>query len=174
MMRMCSILFGIFASTLALSAASPDYALVAYYYSDMKNVNLAELEIAPGALGFESAQAVLGFDVDFNGDGKPDHVIRGSVDYCGTGGCSLWVIDGATKKLIAALFGRPLIVHTARINSWPVLSTYSHSSANSGSFSTYVYDGQRYQQISSVMLYDQAVSELFELLSSVASIGESR
>lgn len=171
-MRLRSILLGTIASTIALGAESPEYSLVAYYYTDLKEVDLQALQSTAGGLGFESDEAVLGFEVDLNGDSIPEHVLRGS---CGNSACSLRVIDGKTKALIASLMGRPLIVHSARINNWPVLSTYHRFGATDGILSTSVFDGQRYQQISSIALYEQAIADLFEKkLKSVPSIGRPR
>jgi hypothetical protein len=168
-MRLRVILFGTLASTFALSAQPAKYSLVALYYTGLKQVDLGALHLSARDLGHESAEPILGFDLDLNEDGVLDHLLRGS---CGaTGSCSLWAIDGKTNMHIASLSGRPLIVHVAKINSWPVLSTYSHMSATSGIFSTYVYDGQRYQQVSSIMLYDHSVDDLVEELETVKTIG---
>src|SRR5690242_19419642 len=122
-MRIRTIFLGTLASAIAFGADSPKYSLVAYYYTGLKEVDLKAIQVGAGDLGLESDQAILGFDVDLNGDGTAEHVLRGS---CGNSACSLRVIDGKAKTLIASLMGRPLIVHTIRINSWPVLSTYHH------------------------------------------------
>jgi hypothetical protein len=168
-MRLRAILFGILVSASVLGAQPAKYSLVAMYYTGLKEVDLRALHLSAGDLGHESPEPILGFDLDLNEDGVLDHLLRGS---CGaTGSCSLWVIDGKTNKHIASLSGRPLIVHTARINSWPVLSIYHHMGATSGIFSTYVCDGQRFQQVSTMMLYDQSVDDLVKELGSVKTIG---
>jgi hypothetical protein len=168
-MRIRTLLLGTLTSAIVLSAESPEYTLVAEYYTGLKEVDLRAIQADAGDLGFESDEVVLGFDVDFNGDGVPDHVLVGSCGY--TGSCSPRVIDGKTKRLVASLMGRPLIVHSAKINAWPVLSTYHHMSSTSGLFSTYVYDGKRYQQVSSIMLHDESVADLFKKLDAVKTIG---
>jgi hypothetical protein len=71
-------------------------------------------------------------------------------------------MDGKTRTEVGAMFGRPMIVHSARINGWPVISMYWHLSSTSGTFSTFVHGGQRYQQVSSARLYDKAVTVLFK------------
>ncbi len=169
-MRLRSILVGILTSFAVLGAEVPEYSLVAYYYTGLKEVRLEELQFRAEALGFETEEAILGFQLDLNGDGRPDHLLRGSCS--ATGSCSVRVIDGMTKSHIATLSGRPLIVHSARINNWPVLSIYHHLGAADGSLTTYVYDGQRYHQISSVTLHEQGVSDLFKKLESIPSIGK--
>lgn len=169
-MRIRAILFGTLASVAAFGAQSSKYSLVANYYTGLKQVDLGALRLSAGDLGLESPESILGFDLDLNDDGVPDHLLRGSCS--ATGSCSLWVVDGKTRKLIASLSGRPLIVHSAKINNWPVLSIYHHMSAASGLLSTYVHDGQQYQQVSSLMLYDQAVSDLVNELESVPTIGK--
>jgi hypothetical protein len=170
-MRFRLILLGTLASAMVLGANAPEYVLVANYYSDLKEVDLRTLNVRSSDLGSELPPTFLGFEADLNGDSAPEHVLRGPADRCGTGGCSLWIIDGKTKVHIASMFGRPLSVHSAKINGWPVLSIYAHLGATDGTFTTYVFDGKRYQQVSSLMLYDQAVSDLFKKLESVPSIG---
>jgi len=173
-MRFRSFILGILASTMVLTAEPPEHVLVAYYYSDLKEVDLSALQLRAGDLSPEPPHTFLGFEVDLNGDSSPEHILRGPPDRCGTGGCSIWVIDGKTKAHVASFFGRPLIVHATKINGWPVLSLYAHSSATSGTYSTHVYDGGRYRQVTSVTLYDQAVSDLFAKLESVPSIGRAK
>lgn len=173
-MRFRSLIFGTVAAGAVLGAGAPDYVLVAYYYSDLKEVDLRTLQVNARDLSPEPPESFLGFEVDMNGDSTPEHVLRGPSDRCGTVGCSIWILDGKTKALIAAMFGRPLIVHSAKINGWPVLSIYAHLSASSGTFSTLVYDGKRYQEITSVTLYDQAVSDLFTKLELAPTIGRAR
>jgi hypothetical protein len=48
------------------------------------------------------------------------------------------------------------------INGWPTLGVYSHGSATSGSYSTFVFDGSRYIGVSSVYLHGESVEELFK------------
>jgi hypothetical protein len=165
---MRSLLFGSLASTLVLGAEPPEYSLVAYYYTGLKEVDMRALRLSAQDLELEFEETILGFELDINGDGVPEHMLRGN---CGNGGCALWVIDGDTNNKIATLSGRFLLVHSARINGWPVISTYHKYGATDGTLSTYVYEEKRYQQVSSVHLYDQSVSDLVKKLESVPSIG---
>jgi hypothetical protein len=167
-MRLRSILLGALASTAVLGAELPKYSFVAYFYTGLKNVDLEALQLNDRDLGFESTEPILGFDIELNGDGISDSVLRGP---CGNSTCALRLIDGKTKRLVASVVGRPLIVHSAKINGWSVLSTYHHLGATGGIYTTYVYDGQRYQQVSSIALYEESVSALFKELESVETIG---
>src|SRR5688572_9252690 len=107
-MRFRSLFLGILAPALVFGAGAPEYVLVANYYSDLKEVDLGALQVNARDLDLEPPQKFLGFEVDLNGDAAPEQVLRGPNDRCGTGGCSLWIIDGKTKTPIASLFGRPL------------------------------------------------------------------
>ena len=167
-MRLRSILLGTLVSTVVLGAESSKYSLVANFYTGLNDVDLEALHLTFRDVGFESAEPVLGFKIDLNSDGTSDHVLRGP---CGNGVCTLRLIDGKTKMPIAWLVGRPVIVHSAKINGWCVLSTYRRLGAAEGIFSTYVYDGRVYQQVSSITLHDQSVSDLVKELESVDSIG---
>lgn len=169
-MRFRTPLLATLTSCVALAAEVPEYVLVADYYSGLKEVDLKSLQIDVDALGPELPGTFLGFEVDLNDDSVPEHVLRGRQEDCGTGGCTLWIIDGKSKAPIASLFGRPLIVHSVKINGWPVLSIYAHQSATSGTLVTQVYDGTHYQEVSTVTLYDQSVSDLFKKLESAPTI----
>src|SRR6266849_5484036 len=41
-----------------------------------------------------------GVAADLNRDGTDDYILQGHRDECGTGGCSYWIFNGATAKLI--------------------------------------------------------------------------
>jgi hypothetical protein len=167
--RYRAILFGTLASAVALSAENPGYSLVAYYYTGVEAIDPRSLRLSSKDLELEQVESLVGFDADLNGDGTADHILRGGCS--ATGSCSLRLVDGKSNKLIGSLSGRPLIVHSERINGWPVLSIYHHTSSTDGTFTTYVHDGKRYQQVSSIMLYEQSVQELFKKLETVKTIG---
>jgi hypothetical protein len=111
-----------------------------------------------------------GIDYDLNGDEKKEFIRVYGPGLCGNGGCPYEIYDGANKKSVGTLFGSPVYVFLQKINDWPVLTVYSHSSAASGSYSTYVFDGKKYIRSSSVDLYDKAVDELFQKFKAVKEI----
>jgi hypothetical protein len=172
-MQLRTLLIGMLVPAIVLGADASEYVLVVRY-DGMQTVDLKGLQVSAAELGYESAAAVLGLRTDLNNDGVQEHVLRGGLVYCGTGGCTITVVDGKSGRKVASVFGRPLLVHSARINGWPVLSTYWHLGATSGYYSTFVYDGQRYERVSQVMLYDKAIKDLFEALEKVPSVGDSR
>lgn len=145
----------------AASAAAAEYMTV-IDSTGLPEIQLEGLGIDPGTIGYSSATTVPGIWIDLNGDGIEDLVVRGSTDFCGSGGCQFFVLDGMSRKLLGSVFGSPLVVHSTKINGWPVLSIYSHGSASSGSYTTLVYDGQQYLKASSVYLYRESVTELFD------------
>jgi len=88
---------------------------------------------------------------DLNGDGKPE-VIHTYAQSCGTGGCSFEIRDGASGRVLGEIFGSPVYVFARRVKGWPTIGAYSHSSAGSGTFSVYVYDGEHFKVESSTPL----------------------
>ncbi|MGQ0621005.1 MAG: hypothetical protein ACT4QA_13955 [Panacagrimonas sp.] len=111
-----------------------------------------------------SADEIRGFRADLNGDGVKEYFIRSPELFCGTGGCGYEIFDGQSKHRIASLFGNPMFVHPRKINGWPVLTVYSHHNADSGSYTTYVFDGKAYVEASSVFLSGDSVRSLFDSL----------
>ena len=108
--------------------------------------------------------------MDFNGDGNEDYFIESWRSLCGTGGCLYALIDGNSKKRIGDFFGAPIFVLDQKINGFPVIQSYSHMSRNSGNFNVYVFDGKKYQVVSSVYLIDESVKELFKSLDNFKQI----
>jgi len=102
------------------------------------------------------------FQKDLNGDGKKEFLIAASAGQCGTGGCPYAMVDGRSLRRIGDFFGSPILVAGQKINGYPVIQTYSHASAGSGTFTTYVHDGKEYRTVSAVFLAGESVDELFK------------
>jgi hypothetical protein len=102
------------------------------------------------------------FQKDLNGDGVEDFVIVSASSLCGTGGCPYALVDGKSMRKIGDFFGSPILISDQKINHYPVIQLYSHISAGSGNFTTYVYDGKKYQVVSEVYLIGESVEELFK------------
>ena len=111
---------------------------------------------------FEGEKYYRGKEVDLNNDGVDDYVFVSPPILCGTGGCLWMMIDGASKEVIGQFFGNPVFMFENQINGFPVIHTYSHSSAQSGSYNGYVFDGTSYAHVSQVFLEGESVEELFE------------
>ena len=124
-------------------------------------LDAATLKQYASTLDIPESDARKGFRVDLNGDGHVDVVRTYGPSMCGTGGCFIEIFDGRTKNSLGHLFGHPLWVFPTAINGWPTLGVYSHGSATSGSYSTFVFDGRRYAAVSSVNLHGESVEELF-------------
>lgn len=168
MMRLSRYLIGLLLPATLMAAPAREYVAV-LYNSAMPSIETPIAGVDLGSLGYDSPpRTVPGTRKDLNNDGTPDLILQGSLTYCGTGGCALHVFDGKSGRKIGDLFGNPLLVHATAINGWPVLSIYSHGSATSGSYSTFVFDGRQYVQANSVMLYEESVTELFGRLPPVA------
>jgi hypothetical protein len=104
------------------------------------------------------------FQKDLNGDGAEDFLIVSATSLCGTGGCPYALVNGKTMRQIGDFFGSPILISDQKINNFPVIQSYSHLSAWSGNFITYIYDGKKYQVVSQVYLIGESVEELFKSL----------
>ena len=102
------------------------------------------------------------FQKDLNGDGVGDFLIVSASSLCGTGGCPYALVDGKTMRQIGNFFGGIIVISDQKINRFPVIQSYSHISAGSGNFTTYIYDGKKYQVVSQVYLIGESVEELFK------------
>src|SRR5262245_29496593 len=112
-------------------------------------------------LGDEEEETPRGVRVDLNEDGSEEYILIGSGKSCGTGGCPYKLFDGRSHQILGTLFGDPLILTDARINGFTVLCMYSHMSAGSGSYNTYVFDGHTYEPVSSLSLRTDSLDDLF-------------
>jgi hypothetical protein len=110
------------------------------------------------------------FQKDLNGDGVADFLIVSASSLCGTGGCPYALVDGKTMRQIGDFFGSPILISDQKINHYPVIQSYSHISAWSGNFTTYIYDGKKYQVVSEVYLTGESVEELFKILNGYRKI----
>jgi hypothetical protein len=113
-------------------------------------------------LDVPESDARNGFRFDLDGDGFADVVRTYGPSMCGTGGCFMEIFDGRTRNSLGHVFGHPVWVFPTTINGWPTLGVYSHGSATSGSYSTFVFDGRRYIAVSSVYLRGDSVEGLFK------------
>jgi hypothetical protein len=113
-------------------------------------------------LGYQDNSPTYALRQDLNGDGAKDFLIVSAEGLCGTGGCPYAIIDGKTRRRIGDFFGSPIVISERRINSYPVIQAYSHASAWSGNFTTYVYDGREYQEVSNVFLVGESIEVLFK------------
>ena len=114
------------------------------------------------------------FQKDLNGDGAEDFVIVSAVGLCGTGGCPYALVDGKSMRKIGDFFGSPILISDQKINYYPVIQSYSHVSAGSGNFTTYVYDGKKYEVVSEVYLMGESIEELFKRLDGYRRIGPAK
>lgn len=111
----------------------------------------------------DSPAGVAGFLADFNQDGTLDYVFRVSLDACGTN-CEYVLVDGASHAMLGRVGGSVVVVRGPVVNGYPIILSYSHSSADAGRWSTSVFDGQRYMFIGSVYLMGESLRRHFETL----------
>jgi hypothetical protein len=133
--------------------------------SSMSQVTLPDSGDIPNVvdqLGYQDNAPTFALQRDFNGDGAKDFLIVATAIQCGTGGCPYSLIDGKTMRRIGDYFGSPILISDQKINTYPVIQAYSHASAGSGNFTTYVYDGRKYQEVSNVFLIGESIEVLFK------------
>ena len=123
-------------------------------------IDASDLKLNLDILGYDSGTSVLGLRLDLNGDGAPESIIQGASDTCGTGGCPFQIFDGKTKLQVGDFFNAPIFVLDEQINGWPVITTWGHSSAASGTYGTWVYDGAAYRAVSGGYLSGENVTSL--------------
>jgi hypothetical protein len=102
------------------------------------------------------------FQKDLNDDGVEDFLIVSAISLCGTGGCPYALVEGKSMRQVGDFFGSPILISNQKINQYPVIQSYSHISAGSGNFTTYVYDGKKYRVVSEVYLAGESVEGLFK------------
>ena len=146
-------------------SATQNLPKLAIDYDAATPLDAAILKQYPRTVDVPDSDARKGFRIDLNGDGQLDVVRTYGPGMCGTGGCFMEIFDGRTRNNLGAVFGHPLWVFTTTINGWPTLGVYSHGSATSGSYTTLVFDGRRYVEVSSVYLTGRSVDDLFKRFS---------
>lgn len=102
--------------------------------------------------------------IDLNNDGKPEYIIK---ILCGNGGCEYPIYNGKTLKSIGNVFGSPIWILNNKIKGFSTIDTYSHISAEKGNFSKYVFNGKKYQKVSSKELNYSQSSSLFKKRNSI-------
>ena len=95
-------------------------------------------------LEYEDTDSIRGVLVDLNHDGVTDYLIQAAPSLCGNGGCPYALIDGVTGRSLGEVFGNPIYVLPAQGNGLPTLASYSHESANSGTYTTYTFKDTAY------------------------------
>jgi hypothetical protein len=133
--------------------------------TSMNEVRLPASGDLPGLLDafeYDENELPKAYLADFNGDGAVEFLVESSKRLCGTGGCLYTLIDGKTKKRIGEFFGSPILILDRKINRYPVIQSYGHLDAESGSFVTYVFDGKQYQMVSNVNVSGKSLDDLFK------------
>ncbi len=165
--------FGLVAAVLLLTvgvslhAQEGDWAFTRRSGAALELPNSPSVEAALAYLEYLPGEPVVGFLADLNRDGTADFVIRSSTRLCGTGGCSYVLIDGENLERLGEVFGNPIVVRRQMINGHPVINAYGHSSADSGTYGTFVFDGEAYVLVSRVSLSGDSLADLFEELDQV-------
>ncbi|NNG17545.1 MAG: hypothetical protein HKM89_13800 [Gemmatimonadales bacterium] len=151
----------------SLPAQEGDWAFTVHSAAELELPKSPSVESALGYLDYQPGEPVFGFRADLNRDGSDDYVVRSSTRLCGTGGCSYALIDGKRLERLGQVFGNPIVIRGQMINGYPVVNAYGHSSADSGTYGTFVFDGEEYVLVSGVHLSGESLSDLFDKLNRV-------
>ncbi len=148
-----------------LAAQGPEWQFTAQSATPLELPPWLPRDSLRAALSYyeDSPAVVAGFLADLNHDGTQDYVFRASLDVCGTN-CEYVLVDGESHRTLGRVGGSVVFVRLPMINDYPVIQTYGHSSADAGSWSTSVFDGQRYVFVGSVSLEGVSLRRHFETL----------
>ncbi|HEY7682153.1 MAG TPA: hypothetical protein VH879_05885 [Gemmatimonadales bacterium] len=153
---------------LPLRAQAPDPLDWRFSSDSPRPVVLAGQDSVKAELEIDDTTPVLGLAVDLNGDGHRDLIVRSAPSLCGaSGNCSFAVLDGAMNRVVGGLGGNLVVVRSRRIGGWPVMQTWWHTSAGSGIYTTYVFDGVRYITVASVPVEGEGLESLFRELNQI-------
>jgi len=120
-------------------------------------VALSPPPVVRAAAGPYVDDSFRGVAADLNRDGTDDYILQGRRDECGTAGCTYWIFDGATARLIGDLGGDPIVVRAESTRGFPNIEAYSHGSAESGVYISYAFNGSEYVQRSKKFLEGSAM-----------------
>ena len=109
--------------------------------------------------------SIKGAKVDLDGDGVKDYMIQSAPSLCGQGGCEYIIVDGATGNVLGRLSGnRTLYVRREKAHGYPVIETYNHFNARSGTHTTYRFDGTAYVVASTRFVQGESFDRLWRAL----------
>ncbi len=151
----------------SLYAQEGDWAFTVRSGAALELPNSPSVEAALAYLEYLPGEPVVGVLADLNRDGADDYVIRSSTRLCGTAGCPYALIDGKRGERLGEVFGNPIVVRHQLINGYPVINAYGHSSADSGTYGTFVFDGKDYVLVSHVSLSGDSLAELFQEINQI-------
>lgn len=115
------------------------------------------------ALEYGETEAVRAFDLDLNGDGKPERFVLAAEKLCGTGGCPYALLDGKTGAEIGGFFGS-LIVLDRRENGWAVIQTLGKNEEGMSSLTTYSFQRVQYQPDDATLIDAADLDQLLRTL----------
>ncbi|HSU98409.1 MAG TPA: hypothetical protein VLI40_14330 [Gemmatimonadaceae bacterium] len=123
-------------------------------------------------LGYQSGDTVRGVRAGLDGDEVPEYLLIGSARFaCGTGGCSILILDGRTGARRGEVFGQTLVIlRSTRPGTHAALETYAHGSATTGELDRWGFNGARYRIVSRRFLKPHTVDSLFTAWNRLPSI----
>lgn len=119
-------------------------------------------------LEYEEGDTVRGAVVDLNGDGVQDFIVRSAPSLCGNAVCVFQLLDGASGKDLGQVTGNPLYVQPEKVHGYPVITTYSREGAESGTYTTYAFDGSAYAVTATKQVAGAALDSLVAGLRRIA------
>lgn len=97
------------------------------------------------ALGYDESGPVRGFDLDLDGDGRPERFVAGAPGRCGDHACPFALLDGKSRREIGQFSGI-LVVLDRRERGWRVVQTLGAADeAGMSNVTTYTFERLQYQ-----------------------------
>jgi hypothetical protein len=151
---------------------SQNTAIRFYVYSGVPvRIPAAVRTRVENALDYRSGDTVRGVRTDLDGDGIAEYLLVGSARACGTGGCSILILDGRTGTVRGKLFGQVLVIYrSTRPGTYAPLETYTHGSATAGELDRWRFNGTQYRTVSRRSLNSDSVDSLLAVWNRLSSI----
>jgi len=130
----------------------------------LQSPHLGLLELLP-----TDNKPLIGFQFDLNSD-EVDDLFVTTRAVCGAQNCLYILFDGKTEIPLGTVGGSGIYILKRRINGFRIIQTWWHGGGGTGTFSTYVYDGEAYTIVSTVHVEGVSIEKLFEKLNTLPKV----
>jgi hypothetical protein len=111
-------------------------------------------------------RALNSVSIDLNGDGFKEKLIPNEF-LRGTGGCPWVVFDTKRKRVVGKIDAMVIFVQERKQSGYVVLECYWRNGGDSGSVTTYAFNGREYVKLASLDLQDEQIDKYFDERKSV-------
>jgi len=111
-------------------------------------------------------RALNSISIDLNGDGIKEKLIPNEF-LRGTGGCPWVVFDTKRKRVVGKIDAMVTFVQKRKQSGYFVLECYWRNGGDSGSVTTYAFNGREYVKLGSLSIQDEQIDKYFDERKSV-------